>query len=110
MAASSQAVVTTLAKFADALRFPNRWWPSSVSMGRVGLEHHELALAASTGQVRRSRVPIVGQPVRRRMPVFGFVGLGEMVGPVALMCDQRLDQRVMKDIDVTGSHPPHAAG
>ncbi|CFE74780.1 Uncharacterised protein [Mycobacterium tuberculosis] len=39
------------------------------------------------------------------MPVFGFVGLDEMVGPVALMCDQRLDQRVMKDIDVTGSHP-----
>ncbi|CKS74675.1 Uncharacterised protein [Mycobacterium tuberculosis] len=72
----------------------------------VGLEHHvELAWLRPLAGFAGFRVANVGQPVRRRMPVFGFVGLDEMVGPVALMCDQRLDQRVMKDIDVTGSHP-----
>ena len=41
--------------------------------------------------------------------MLGFVGLDEMVGAIALVGDQRLDQRVVKHLDVTGGHP-HFAG
>lgn len=68
---------------------------------KVGLEHHvEFARLGPLAGLAGVRVANVGQPVGRRMPVFGFVGFDQMVGPVALVRDQRLDQRVVEDLDM----------
>ncbi len=37
--------------------------------------------------------------------MLGLVGLDEMVGAVALVGDQRFDQRIVEDLDVAGRHP-----
>ena len=72
----------------------------------IGLEHHvELARLGPLARLTGLGVADVGQPVGRRMPVFGFVGLDEVVGAIALVGDQRLDQRVVEDLDVPGGHP-----
>ena len=72
----------------------------------IRLEHHvELARLGPLAGLAGVRVADVGQPVGRRVPVLGFVGLDEMVGAVALVGDQRLDQRVVEDLDVAGGHP-----
>lgn len=76
----------------------------------VGLEHHvELARLGPPAGFAGVRVADVGQPVGRRVAVFSFVGLDEVVGAVALVGDQRLDQRVVEDLDMAGRHP-HLAG
>jgi hypothetical protein len=72
----------------------------------VGLEHHvELARLGPLARLAGLRVADVGQAVGRRVPVFGFVGLDEMVGAIALVSDQRLDKRVMEDLDMAGGNP-----
>jgi hypothetical protein len=72
----------------------------------VGLEHHvEFAGLGPLAGVAGLRVADVGQPVGRWLPVLGLVGLDEVVGAVALVGDQRFDQRVIEDLDVAGCDP-----
>lgn len=73
---------------------------------QVGLEHHvEFAGLGPLPGLAGVGVTDVGQSVGRRVAVLGLVGLDEMVGAVTLMGDQRLDQRVMEDLDVARGHP-----
>ncbi len=89
-----RAVVTTLSK---STKMPCAVSGADVALlgldgSEVGSEHHvELAWQRPLAGFAGFRQSNVGQPaVSGRMPVFGFVVPDEMVGPVALMCDQRL--------------------
>jgi hypothetical protein len=74
------------------------------------LEHHvELTRFGPPARLAGFRVADVGQPVGRRMAVLGLVPLDEVVCAVALVGDQRLDQRIVEHLDMARRHP-HLTG
>jgi hypothetical protein len=72
-----------------------------------GLEEAgELAdLGPLTDLVRVLGVGDVGEAVHRGVAVLGLVRLEEVVGPVSLVGDERLGERVAEHLDVTGCLP-----